>query len=268
MIKVLVTGSAGKMGSSIIRLIQGFSDVSLTGALEYKGHASIGKDAGEIAGCGRLDVSITPDFEQAVKKAEVVIDFTEPESSLDHLSLAALNKTAMVIGTTGFSKDQVHRIQSLSKDIPCVLSPNMSVGVNVLFKVLADVAKVCGEDYDVEVVEMHHRHKKDAPSGTAMKMAQILAHSLGKDLEKDGVFSRHGMIGERKKGEIGIQTLRGGDVVGDHTVTFAGLGERLEFTHRAQSRDNFARGALVAARWIVSKDPGLYDMMDVLGLRD
>ena len=254
------------MGSRIIGLLSGRSDFKLQGAIERKAHPSIGKDAGELAGCGRLGVSITDDIGTALEQSDVVIDFTEPVSTLNHMEHAVRAKKAMVIGTTGLSAEQQSRIKTLSKEIPCVLSPNMSVGINLLFKVLSDVAKVTGEDYDVEILEIHHRHKKDAPSGTAMKMAQILADALQRNLDEVGVYSRHGMIGERKKGEVGIQSLRAGDIVGEHTVIFAGLAERIEFTHRAYSRDNFARGALLAAERVLNRPPGLYDMMDILGL--
>ena len=266
MVRVVVAGASGKMGSRIIGLMSNRSDVKLQGAIERKAHPSIGQDAGGPAGCGSLGVSITDNFAAALDQADVAIDFTEPVSTMDHLEQAARAKKAMVIGTTGLNPKQQLRIEALSKQIPCVLSPNMSIGVNILFKVLSDVAKVTGEDYDVEILEIHHRHKKDAPSGTAIKMAQIIAQALEQDLDKIGVYSRHGMIGERKKAEIGIQSLRGGDVVGDHTVIFAGRGERLEFIHRASNRDNFARGALLAAQRVVSRSPGLYDMMDILGL--
>jgi 4-hydroxy-tetrahydrodipicolinate reductase len=172
-----------------------------------------------------------------------------------------------VIGSTGFTAEEMKRARELADSVRCVLTPNMSVGVNVLLKVLADVAGILGDDYDVEIVEAHHHLKKDAPSGTALKMAQVIAESLGRDLDQVGVYSRKGMIGERTKPEIGIQTVRAGDIVGEHTVIFGGMGERLEFIHRAQSRDNFARGAIRAALWIVGRENGLYDMQDVLGLK-
>jgi 4-hydroxy-tetrahydrodipicolinate reductase len=268
MVKLIVTGAAGKMGSRIIGLASSQKDFKLQGAIERKAHPCLGQDAGETAGCGRLGVSITDDIRAVLEQGDVVIDFTEPGSTLNHMEEAVRAKKAMVIGTTGLSAEQRLRIQALSKEIPCVLSPNMSVGVNILFKVLSDVAKVTGEDYDIEILEIHHRHKKDAPSGTALKMAQVLADALKRDLGKVVVYSRHGMIGERKKGEIGIQSLRAGDVVGEHTVIFAGLAERIEFTHRAYSRDNFARGALLAAQRIMNHPPGLYDMIDILGLSE
>lgn len=267
MIKVAVTGATGKMGSRIIRLLAESPDFQLCGATERPTHPAIGRDAGEAAGCKILKVPISADLESAIGTSDVVIDFTEPAGTLKQLETAARKGKAAVIGTTGFSEEQIARIRQISGEIPCVLSPNMSVGVNILFKVLNDVARVTGGDYDVEIVEMHHRHKKDAPSGTAMKMAQILADALKRDLKSAGVYGRHGMVGDRKADEIGIQSLRGGDVVGDHTVIFAGLGERIEFTHKAHSRENFARGALIAARWAVRREPGLYDMQDVLGFR-
>jgi 4-hydroxy-tetrahydrodipicolinate reductase len=173
----------------------------------------------------------------------------------------------MVIGTTGFSAAQLEELKSLASQVPCVVSPNMSVGVNLIYKVISEMAKTLGDDYDIEVIEAHHRLKKDAPSGTALKIAEVLANAVNRDLDQVGVYARKGLIGERKKGEIGIQTIRAGDIVGDHTILFGGMGERIEVTHRASSRDTFARGALRAARWVVRQPPGLYDMMDVLGLR-
>ena len=176
-------------------------------------------------------------------------------------------KRAMVIGTTGFSAPQLEEVKSLACQVPCVLSPNMSVGINLIYKVIGEMAKTLGEDYDIEVIEAHHRLKKDAPSGTALKIAEVLAKAVSRDLDQVGVYARKGLIGERKKGEIGIQTIRAGDIVGDHTILFGGMGERIEVTHRASSRDTFAGGALRAARWVVRQPPGLYDMLDVLNLR-
>lgn len=267
MINIILTGAAGKMGMRIIHLTSGMPDIRLIAAVESKGHAMIGKDAGEVSGCGRLNLPITNPLELTEKKGDVIIDFTEPGSTINHLEEAERNKVPIVIGTTGFNENQQIRLKTAALKIPCVQSPNMSVGVNLMFKVLAQIAKVTQDDYDIEILEMHHRFKKDAPSGTAVKMSQILSETLERDLTEVGVYSRHGIIGERKEKEIGIQTLRGGDVVGEHTVIFAGMGERIEIIHRAQSRDTFARGALVAARWVSSKKPGLYDMQDVLGLR-
>jgi len=268
MINVVVTGASGKMGGRIISLMQDkASGLQLTAAVEKKDLPDVGRDAGEVAGCGRLGIPIVHPIGMALPQGDVVIDFTEPASTLGILPEVARTRKAIVIGTTGFSKKETERIREFAKQIPCILSPNMSVGVNLVFKILSDAARVTGDDYDVEIVEMHHRFKKDAPSGTAREMARVVAEALKRDLDEVGVYSREGVIGERKKKEIGIQSLRGGDVVGDHTVIFAGAGERIEITHRATSRDNFARGALVAARWIVGRPPGLYNMQDVLGLR-
>ncbi len=267
MIRAIVTGAAGRMGSSIIHAIRETEDLTLAGAVEREGHPLLGRDAGGVAGVGSIGVEIGQRIEALLDHADVVIDFTNPESTLPNLEKAYTRGKAVVIGTTGFSKEGEQKIREFAKKIPCVFSPNMSVGVNIVFKVIQDIASVLGDDYDVEIVEAHHRHKKDAPSGTAMRMAQILADALGRDLSEVGRFSRHGIIGERDRKEIGIQTLRAGDIVGDHTVLFGGMGERIEITHRAHSRDNFARGAVRAARWVVRQKPGLYDMMDVLGLK-
>lgn len=267
MVKVIVTGAGGRMGGRLVSLIKESSDLQLVGAVERKGHPAIGSDAGDVAGCGRMGVAVTDNLTALAGHAEVLLDFTAPDVSLAHMSIMAAYRKAMVVGTTGLSAAQLAELRKLARQIPCVYSPNMSVGVNVLLKVLAEMAKTLGEDYDIEVTEAHHRLKKDAPSGTALKIAQVLADATGRDLDKVAVYGRKGMVGERKKGEIGIQAIRAGDIVGDHTVLFGGPGERIEITHRAHSRDTFARGALRAARWVVTKPPGLYDMHDVLGLK-
>jgi 4-hydroxy-tetrahydrodipicolinate reductase len=197
----------------------------------------------------------------------VLVEFTHPEPTIKHLKEAAAAGKAMVIGTTGLSPQQVEELKGLATKTRVVFAPNMSVGVNLMFKVVEQIAQVLSEGYDVEIVEAHHRLKKDAPSGTALKLAQIIAQALGRDLEKVGVYGRQGITGERTKEEIGIMTVRAGDIVGEHTVTFCGIGERLEVIHRAHNRDNFARGAVRAAQWIVAQPPGLYDMQDVLGLK-
>ncbi|MGH7206750.1 MAG: 4-hydroxy-tetrahydrodipicolinate reductase [Nitrospiraceae bacterium] len=267
MMKVIVAGAAGRMGGRLVSLLKDSAALTLAGAVESKGHVSIGEDAGEIAGCGQTGVLIRDDLSAVMDRGEVVIDFSTPTATLDHLRIAAQHRRAMVIGTTGFASRELEELRAVAKQIPCVFSPNMSVGVNVIFKVIAEMAKTLGDEYDLEVIEAHHRLKRDAPSGTALKMAEILARAMNRDLVQVGVYARKGLVGERKRGEIGIQTIRAGDIVGDHTVLFAGLGERLEVTHRVQSRDTFARGALRAARWVIKQPPGLYDMMDVLGLR-
>jgi len=267
MIKVIVAGAAGRMGGRLVCLLKESAALTLFGAVESKGHASVGEDAGETAGCGPAGVMIRDDLSAMIERAEVVIDFSTPAGALEHLRIAAQHRRAMVIGTTGLSPSELAELRAVAKSIPCVFSPNMSVGVNLIFKIIAEMAKTLGEDYDIEVIEAHHRLKKDAPSGTALKMAEILARAVSRDLEQVGVYARKGLIGERKRGEIGIQAIRAGDIVGDHTVLFGGMGERIELTHRVQSRDTFARGALRAARWVVKQPPGLYDMIDVLGLR-
>jgi len=256
------------MGRRIIALMQENSTgVRLVAAAEKKNLPAVGRDAGEVAGCGPIGIPVLDSIGQKLSQADVVIDFTEPSATLGMIPEAVRAKKALVIGTTGFAPSEIDQIHDWARKIPCVLSPNMSVGVNLVFKLLAETAQVTGDEYDVEIVEVHHRHKKDAPSGTALKMARVVAEALKRDLDRVGVYARQGVIGERKPSEIGIQSLRGGDVVGEHTVIFAGQGERIEITHRAHNRDNFARGALLAARWIVGRPPGIYDMMDVLGLK-
>lgn len=269
MIKAVVTGAAGRMGSRIINVLSASEGIRLSGAIERKGHALVGQDSCGPAGLpsGGVLITITDDLAAAVKAGDVLIDFTLPEASLDHIRECAEHGKPAVVGSTGFSKEQLAEIGKYAQKIPCVVSPNMSIGVNLCFKILEEIAKTIGEDYDMEIVEAHHRMKKDAPSGTAMKMAQVIAHAVNRNLDQVGVYARKGMIGERSKKEIGIQTLRAGDIVGEHTVMFAGKGERIELTHRAHSRDTFAAGAVRAAKWVVGKKPGLYDMQDVLGLK-
>jgi 4-hydroxy-tetrahydrodipicolinate reductase len=267
MIKAIVTGAAGRMGSRIVNVLSSSEGIALGGAVEKKGHALLGQDAGGPAGIAATNIKIVDDLAAALKAGEVLIDFTSPETSLHHIKVCADMGKAVVIGSTGFSKDQLVQIAAFVMKIPCVLSPNMSIGVNLCFKILDEIARTIGEDYDMEIVEAHHRMKKDAPSGTAVKMAQVIAQAVNRNLEEVGVYARKGMIGERSKKEIGIQTLRAGDIVGEHTVMFAGKGERIEITHRAHSRDTFAAGAVRASKWVVGKKPGLYDMQDVLGLK-
>jgi len=266
-VKAIVVGAAGRMGMRLLWAIHETPGVHLTGAVERKDHPSLGRDAGEIAGLDKWGVSLAGDLREVISSGDVILDFTNAEAALKNLQVAAEKGKGAVIGSTGFSAGQMEEVKALTQKIPCVLSPNMSVGVNVLFKVVADLAHVLGDDFDVEVIEAHHRTKKDAPSGTAMKLGQILAKALERDFEQVGTFARRGIIGERKRTEIGMQTIRAGDIVGEHTVIFGGLGERLEVTHRAHSRDNFARGAVRAAGWVVKQKPGLYDMQDVLGLK-
>lgn len=267
MLNIAVTGATGRMGSRIITLSRDIDELKLTGALDRKGHNDIGKDIGEVIGLGKTGVIITDDIYTVSESADVIIDFSSPSATIAHLKAISDKPVPFVIGTTGFSKDEIEYIGLYAQSTPTVFAPNMSVGVNLLLKVLNDIAKVTGDDYDVEIVEAHHRMKKDAPSGTAMKMAQVLASALNRNLDDDAVYARHGLIGERTQKEIGIQTVRAGDIVGEHTVLFGGLGERIEITHKASSRDTFARGALRASLWIRKQTPGLYDMQDVLGLK-
>jgi len=267
MINVIVAGAAGRMGNRLVALIKDSPALTLTGAIEGKGHPALGDDAGEIAGCGKSGVLITSDLSPLLDRGAVVIDFSAPEATLNHFRIVAQHRRAMVIGTTGLAGSALEELTSLAGQVPCVFSPNMSVGVNLLYKVIAEMAKTLGDGYDIEVIEAHHRLKKDAPSGTALKIAEVLAKAVNRDLDKVGVYARKGLTGERTPQEIGIQTIRAGDIVGDHTILFGGLGERIEVTHRASSRDTFARGALRAAQWVVAQPPGLYDMMDVLGLQ-
>ncbi|HEU0265293.1 MAG TPA: 4-hydroxy-tetrahydrodipicolinate reductase [Geobacterales bacterium] len=267
MTKIAVCGAAGRMGQRIIVAITEAEGVTLSGALERPGHPMVGQDAGLHAGCGQLEVAISDDINAVVAGCDVLIDFTTPLISLKNLELCALKKKSIVIGSTGFTPEQRELARELAREIPAIIAPNMSVGVNVCFKVLKDVAKTLGDDFDVEIVELHHNKKKDAPSGTAVRMGEVVAEALGRDYNKVANYHREGICGERTKEEIGMQTVRGGDIVGEHTVYFIGQGERIEISHRAMTRDMFSRGSVRAAKWIVGKKSGIYDMQDVLGLR-
>lgn len=263
---IVVAGAAGRMGNRIVACLAGQSDLRLAAALEAPGHAAIGRDAGELAGIGKAGVSVGTDAAAAISRDRVLIEFSVPEASLAHLRLVAQAGARAVIGTTGFTAAQRAEIGELAKRAAIVLSPNMSVATNVAFKLLAMMAKALGDEYDIEITEIHHRFKKDAPSGTALRMAEVVAEALGRDLDQVAVYGRQGLPGERTRPEIGILSLRSGDVVGEHTVSFGTLGERLELVHRAHNRDTYARGALRAARFVAARAPGLYSMADVLGL--
>lgn len=267
MTKVVVCGAMGRMGRAILAILkeQPYGLV-LSGAVETAGNPMIGQDAFEAAGVGKAGVPVTSDFASAIASADVAIDFTAAASSIVHARIAAAAGKSIVIGSTGFTVDQKAAVAEVAAGAPVVLAPNMSIGMNLMFKVAADVARVLGDDYDVEIVEVHHRFKKDAPSGTAVRLADSVAAALGRDMAEVGVYGREGMVGERTQKEIGVFAVRAGDVVGEHTLTFGGIGERLEITHRAHSRENFARGAVRAAGWLVRKPAGLYDMQDVLGI--
>ena len=263
---VVVAGAAGRMGNRIVACLADTPELRLVAALEAPGHPAVGRDAGELAGVAKTGVNLGTDAAAEIRRDRILIEFSVPEASLGHLKLVARAGARAVIGTTGFSAAQRAEIGDLAKDAAILLSPNMSVATNVAFKLLTMMAKALGDDYDIEITEIHHRFKKDAPSGTALRMAEIVAAALGRDLDQVAVFGRHGLPGERTRPEIGILSLRSGDVVGEHTVSFGTLGERLELTHRAHNRDTYARGALRAARFIARRPPGLYSMADVLGL--
>jgi 4-hydroxy-tetrahydrodipicolinate reductase len=260
LIRAAVAGAAGKMGSRILLALRGEKDFAVTGAFERPDSEQVGRS---IEG-----VTVVAGIEQALKGgADVVIDFTAPAASVQHARACAERGVGLVVGTTGLSPEQKAELGAAAKRIPLLFAPNMSVGVNVLFRLVGEAARALGSAYEVEIVEMHHRMKRDAPSGTALRLAEVAAGALGLDPRSASVYERHGDTGARKGGSIGVQALRGGDVVGDHTVYFLADGERLELTHRATSRDNFARGAVRAARFIAGRTPGLYEMQDVLGFR-
>jgi len=265
MIKISVAGACGRMGSRIIYFVNKDQRLELTGVFDLPSCFSEGQDAGIAAGLGHIGVPINTSIEKAIKGSDVLIDFTVPEATVKTVEIASELGVNIVIGTTGFSSEQLKAIQHHSKQISIVISPNMSVGVNIMFKLVEEAAKLLGSEYDIELFEIHHRFKKDAPSGTALKLASILAAATDRNLANDAVYERKGMIGPRTNNEIGIQACRLGDVTGDHTVMFGTIGERLEITHRAHNRDNFALGAIKAARWIADKKPGLYGMNNVLG---
>ena len=267
MVNVIISGAAGRMGQAIARCALEDKDASIAGAVESMGHDEVGKNLGDLLGESSLNVTVSGKVDELpVEGKPVLIEFTFPEPTMEHLAWAREKGIPMVIGTTALSDDQKSAIKSAAEVIPICFAPNMSVGVNLLFKLVEQAATILSEGYDVEIVETHHRFKKDSPSGTAARLAEIVAAILNRDLEQDGVYGRKGMIGERKASEIGIHTIRAGDVVGEHTVMFATLGERIELTHKAHSRNTFALGALRAAKFLTDKKNGLFSMTDVLGL--
>jgi 4-hydroxy-tetrahydrodipicolinate reductase len=266
MVNIIVAGAAGRMGARIINVISQADGVKLVGAFEHPESPSIGQDAGMAAGLGSIGIKIANSINDVIGEGDVIIDFTSPKASFENIRVASARGLSMVIGTTGMAGELLEEVEGIARGMRCVISPNMSVGVNVMLRVAAMMAEMLGDDYDLEVLEAHHRLKKDAPSGTAMAIARTLAKATGRDLDKIAVYERKGITGERTKEEIGIQTLRAGDITGDHTVMFGGIGERLELIHRAHNRDNFARGAVRAAKWVVKQPVGLYNMQDVLGI--
>ncbi|MBW0278277.1 4-hydroxy-tetrahydrodipicolinate reductase [Shewanella xiamenensis] len=265
-VRVAIVGAGGRMGRTLIESAYRQEHIRLGAAIERSGSSLIGVDAGELVGVGKLNVIIMDSLDYATDDFDVLIDFTAPEASIVHLDWCVRHKKAMVIGTTGFNHAQKEQINAFAEQTPVVMAPNMSVGVNLMWKLLELAAEVMGDYTDIEIIEGHHRYKKDAPSGTALKMGEVIAKTLGRDLEKCAVYGREGITGERDRETIGFATVRAGDLVGEHTAMFADIGERLEITHKASSRMTFANGAMRAAHWLVEQKPGLYDMQQVLGL--
>ena len=266
MMNIAIAGATGRMGKMLIEAILNSPEAQLVGALEHASCPQLGEDAGAFLG-KKTGVLISADVAQVLANAEFLIDFTRPEGTMAHLAVAEKTATKMIIGTTGLSAEQIDNLKTASKKLAIVFAPNMSVGVNATFKLLEIAAKMLNQGYDIEIIEAHHRHKVDAPSGTALKMGEVIAGALGEKLDDLAVYAREGHTGERKEGSIGFATIRGGDIVGDHTVLFAGDGERIEISHKSSSRQSYAQGALRAARFLQSQNSGLYDMQDVLGLR-
>ncbi len=265
-LKIAIAGAGGRMGRMITESALNDSQVTLVSALDQPGTPAIGKDAGELLGtpCG---VPISTDVEAGIARAECLIDFTRPQGTLVHLAICLRHKVAIVIGTTGFDEQEKKIIADAAHEIPIVFTPNMSVGVNIVFKLLDTATRLLAQGYDIEIVEAHHKHKVDAPSGTALRMGEVVAQALGRDLQQCGIFGRHGQTGERDPQSIGFASVRGGDIVGDHTVMYCATGERIEISHKAASRMPYALGSLRAARFLADKKSGLFDMQDVLGLR-
>lgn len=266
MTRIAIAGAAGRMGKVLIEAISVTEGVSLGAATARPGSTLVGVDAGEMAGVGHCGVAIADSLSAVIDDFDVLVDFTFPDLTLENLALCNEAGKSMVIGTTGLTDGEKQQLQQLATQVPVVFAPNMSVGVNLVLQLLQTAARVLGEDSDIEIIEAHHRHKKDAPSGTALRMGEVVAETLGRDLSECAVYGREGFTGERPKDVIGFETIRAGDIVGEHTVLFAGLGERVEISHKASSRMTFARGALRAALWLQGRPAGVYDMQDVLGL--
>ena len=266
MINVAIAGASGRMGHMLVEAVYQSADCQLTGAIDVAGSPCVGQDAAAFAGraSGAL---IQSDIATGIRASQVLIDFTRPEGTMAHLAVCRALGINLVIGTTGFTDAQKAEIAAVAQHIGIVMAPNMSVGVNVTLKLLELAAKSLSSGYDIEIIETHHRHKIDAPSGTALKMGEVVAHALGRDLKGHAVFTREGITGARDPSAIGFSAIRGGDIVGDHTVMFAGIGERIEITHKSSTRQGYAEGALRAARFLADKQAGLYDMFDVLGLK-
>lgn len=266
-LRIAIAGAAGRMGKALIEAVHAAPYASLGAATLRPGSSLVGADAGELAGTGRLNIILTDNLQAVMDQFDVLIDFSSPSATLDNLALCVSHGKPVVIGTTGFNEQEKAVLTAAQARIPLCISANYSTGVNLCFKLLDVAARVLAEDADVEIYEAHHRHKVDAPSGTALRMGEVLAHALDRDLNQVAVYGREGQTGARDRQTIGFATVRGGDVVGDHTVMFLSEGERVEITHKASSRQAFARGAVRAAQWLTRQQPGLFDMQDVLGLR-
>jgi 4-hydroxy-tetrahydrodipicolinate reductase len=264
--RIAVMGAAGRMGKTLIEAVQLADGAQLSAAIDRADSSLVGADAGELVAQGKIGVSLSGDLGAVLDQFDVLIDFTHPSVTLKNLDICRQAGKAMVIGTTGFSPEEKQLLAEAGKQIPIVFAANFSVGVNLCLKLLDTAARVLGDDVDIEIIEAHHRHKVDAPSGTALRMGEVVANALGRDLQKVAVYGREGQTGARERETIGFATVRAGDVVGDHTVLFAADGERVEITHKASSRMTFAKGAVRAALWLQERKPGLYDMQDVLGL--
>jgi 4-hydroxy-tetrahydrodipicolinate reductase len=266
LIRIAIAGASGRMGRTLIEAIIQNPSCTLAGAFDQPEANTIGRDAGDFMGV-QTNVQVCDNAQEALSNADLLIDFTRPEGTLNHIALCEKMKVKAVIGTTGFTPKQLETIQKAAQHTAIVWSPNMAVGVNATFKLLEVAAKILSNGYDVEIIEAHHNKKVDAPSGTALRMGEVVANAMGIDLETHGVFAREGITGERKEGTIGFSTIRGGDIVGDHTVLFAGTGERIEITHKSSSRMTYAQGSIRAAKFLMHRENGLFDMQDVLGLR-
>jgi 4-hydroxy-tetrahydrodipicolinate reductase len=268
MAKIAISGASGRMGLNLITACSQNNSATIGLAIEREGSPAIGKDVGDIAGLDSQQVKVVSNFQDQAAAFDVLVDFTRPDACLEKLAFCEANKKAIVIGTTGFTDEQKKQISLAAKSIPVVFAPNMGIGVNVTLKLLELAAKAIGQSVDIEVIEAHHKHKVDAPSGTALKMGEVVANAMGKSLDECAVYAREGITGERVEGTIGFSTIRAGDIVGEHTVMFADEGERIEISHKATSRMTFATGAIRAACWAANQSAGLYDIQDVLGLKD
>ncbi len=264
MIRVIINGACGRMGMLITQSVAQQTEMKLVGAVEFPSHPQIGSDAGVVAGIGKIGIPITGELDDVLDNADVLIEFSKPAATLAHLQQVVAADKAMVIATTGFTAEELANVHELARKIRCVMAPNMSLGVNVMIQALQLIAKALGDDYNIEVIEAHHNHKADSPSGTALRLAETVATALGRDLAEVGVYGRHGIVGPRSQKEIGIHAVRGGDIAGEHTVLFATEGEQLSVVHRAHSPEAFAKGAIRAARWVLDAPRGLHDVSEVL----